>query len=238
MCYREPSDDTILVDPAAAILRARAVPEEVVDGGCRGASPDRIRGTGRSGSGGGRCSTSCRSTFPRVGSSAYSAPTGRKSTAMRVLLGLQKASAGTVRVLGHEPGTSGFRDAARRVGSIIESPPLYRSISAIANLEIRVAAMGLSSRCSPEARRWPSGSASASSWSSRADHHRRLRRQLLPPRRNPERPGHGRQRPALLGSGTRPGDPLRRHRRHGVARHLPRARHHVLIASYEAPEPA
>ena len=69
-----------------------------------------------------------------------------KSTAMRVLLGLQKASAGTVRVLGHEPGTRGFRAAVRSVGAIIESPPLYKNISALANLEIRVAAMGLSTK--------------------------------------------------------------------------------------------
>ena len=67
-----------------------------------------------------------------------------KSTAMRVLLGLQRPTAGHARILGHEPGTSGFREAARKVGVIIEAPPLYKNISALQNLKIRVAAMGLS----------------------------------------------------------------------------------------------
>ena len=69
-----------------------------------------------------------------------------KSTAMRVLLGLHRATQGTARILGHEPGTRGFRSAVRKVGSIIESPPLYKNISALANLQIRVAAMGLSTK--------------------------------------------------------------------------------------------
>ena len=67
-----------------------------------------------------------------------------KSTAMRVLLGLQRPSAGHARILGHEPGSPGFRDATRKVGVIIEAPPLYKNASALANLKIRVAAMGLS----------------------------------------------------------------------------------------------
>ncbi len=65
-----------------------------------------------------------------------------KSTAMRVLLGLQRATAGHARILGHEAGSAGFRAATRKVGAIIESPPLYRSASAAHNLEIRAAAMG------------------------------------------------------------------------------------------------
>jgi len=67
-----------------------------------------------------------------------------KSTAMRVLLGLQRATKGSVRIDGHEPGTDGFRQAVRRVGSIIEAPPVYKSISALENLAIRVAATGVS----------------------------------------------------------------------------------------------
>lgn len=66
-----------------------------------------------------------------------------KSTAMRVLLGLQRPTQGHARILGHEPGSSEFREASRKVGAIIESPPLYKNASALANLEIRVAAMGL-----------------------------------------------------------------------------------------------
>jgi ABC-2 type transport system ATP-binding protein len=69
-----------------------------------------------------------------------------KSTAMRVLLGLQRASSGSATILGHQAGTPGFRDAVRRVGSIIEAPPLYKNASAMSNLEIRAAAMGLSIR--------------------------------------------------------------------------------------------
>lgn len=69
-----------------------------------------------------------------------------KSTAMRVLLGLQKPSGGHARILGHEAGAPGFRDAVRKVGSIIESPPLYKGATALQNLEIRVGAYGMSTR--------------------------------------------------------------------------------------------
>ncbi len=69
-----------------------------------------------------------------------------KSTAMRVLLGLQHPTAGHARILGHEAGSPGFREATRRVGTIIEAPPLYKNATAIQNLEIRVAAMGLSTK--------------------------------------------------------------------------------------------
>jgi ABC-2 type transport system ATP-binding protein len=65
-----------------------------------------------------------------------------KSTAMRVLLGLQRPEGGTARILGHAPGTSGFRAAVRSVGSIIEAPPLYKNASAYQNLAIRLAALG------------------------------------------------------------------------------------------------
>ena len=67
-----------------------------------------------------------------------------KSTAMRVLLGLQRPTRGHARILGEEAGSRDFRAATRKVGAIIEAPPLYKNISAMANLEIRVAAMGLS----------------------------------------------------------------------------------------------
>ncbi len=67
-----------------------------------------------------------------------------KSTAMRCLLGLQRPSAGHARVLGREAGQPGFREAVRKVGAIIESPPLYKRASALQNLEIRVRAYGLS----------------------------------------------------------------------------------------------
>jgi ABC-type multidrug transport system ATPase subunit len=63
-----------------------------------------------------------------------------KSTAMRVLLGLLNPSSGHARVLGAEAGEPGFRDAVRRVGTIIEAPPLYKNATALQNLEIRVSA--------------------------------------------------------------------------------------------------
>jgi ABC-2 type transport system ATP-binding protein len=69
-----------------------------------------------------------------------------KSTAMRVLLGLQRPTAGHARILGHEAGSAGFREATRRVGAIIEAPPLYKNASARQNLEIRAAAMGISGK--------------------------------------------------------------------------------------------
>lgn len=67
-----------------------------------------------------------------------------KSTAMRVLLGLMRPDQGRASILGHQPGSRGFRDVLTTVGSIIESPPLYRNATALQNLEIRVAALGLS----------------------------------------------------------------------------------------------
>jgi ABC-2 type transport system ATP-binding protein len=69
-----------------------------------------------------------------------------KSTAMRVLLGLQRPTSGHARILGHEAGSAGFRAATRRVGAIIEAPPLYKNASARQNLEIRAAAVGVSGR--------------------------------------------------------------------------------------------
>ena len=65
-----------------------------------------------------------------------------KSTAMRVLLGLQAATSGEARVLGRKKGDRGFAEAVRRVGTIIEAPPLYKRLSPMDNLRIRVAATG------------------------------------------------------------------------------------------------
>lgn len=67
-----------------------------------------------------------------------------KSTAMRVLLGLHSATSGRARVLGKAKGDPGFAAAVRRVGTIIEAPPLYKRLSPIDNLRIRVAATGYS----------------------------------------------------------------------------------------------
>lgn len=67
-----------------------------------------------------------------------------KSTAMRVLLGLHSATSGKARVLGQAKGDAGFAAAVRRVGTIIEAPPLYKRLSPLDNLRIRVAATGFS----------------------------------------------------------------------------------------------
>ena len=69
-----------------------------------------------------------------------------KSTAMRVLLGLQRPTDGHARILGHEAGSPGFRDVTRKVGTIIESPPLYKNASALENLRIRAASIDVSLR--------------------------------------------------------------------------------------------
>ena len=69
-----------------------------------------------------------------------------KSTAMRVLLGLQRPTGGHARILGREAGSPGFREATRKVGTIIESPPLYKNASALENLRIRAASIGVSAR--------------------------------------------------------------------------------------------
>jgi ABC-2 type transport system ATP-binding protein len=69
-----------------------------------------------------------------------------KSTAMRCLLGLQKPNAGHARILGREAGQAGFREATRSAGVIIEAPPLYKNATAIENLAIRVASIGLSTK--------------------------------------------------------------------------------------------
>lgn len=67
-----------------------------------------------------------------------------KTTAMRCLLGLQRPTGGHARVLGYEAGAPRFREALRKTGVIIEAPPLYRNVSALVNLEIRIDSMGLS----------------------------------------------------------------------------------------------
>jgi ABC-2 type transport system ATP-binding protein len=54
-----------------------------------------------------------------------------KTTTLRMLLGLIRPSNGTVRVLGRQPGESGFLD---RVGALIEGPAFYPYLSGRDNL--------------------------------------------------------------------------------------------------------
>ena len=69
-----------------------------------------------------------------------------KSTAMKMVLGLAKATSGEISLFGCTPGSSGFADAVRRTGSHIETPALYERASARENLEIHGAAFGIGRR--------------------------------------------------------------------------------------------
>ncbi|MBN8868566.1 MAG: ABC transporter ATP-binding protein [Solirubrobacterales bacterium] len=67
-----------------------------------------------------------------------------KTTAIRVLLGLSRASEGETTLLGQTPADPGFADALRQTGSLIEGPALYGWASARQNMEIEAAARGVS----------------------------------------------------------------------------------------------
>ncbi len=66
-----------------------------------------------------------------------------KTTAIRILLGLTKASGGRALLLGSEPGGVGFREAVGQSGSLIEGPALYGRATARRNLEIQAATLGI-----------------------------------------------------------------------------------------------
>ncbi|WP_459801657.1 ABC transporter ATP-binding protein [Herbidospora sp. RD11066] len=61
-----------------------------------------------------------------------------KTTLMRILLGLVRHDAGTVRVLGRKPG-----EELRRIGAIIESPHFVPHLSGRVNLQVLAKARGL-----------------------------------------------------------------------------------------------
>ncbi|MDQ2623440.1 MAG: ATP-binding cassette domain-containing protein, partial [Actinomycetota bacterium] len=48
-----------------------------------------------------------------------------KTTAIRILLGLSRANAGSTSLLGASPGDRGFAAAISQTGSLIEGPALY-----------------------------------------------------------------------------------------------------------------
>ncbi|HTU15713.1 MAG TPA: ATP-binding cassette domain-containing protein [Solirubrobacterales bacterium] len=66
-----------------------------------------------------------------------------KTTAIRVLLGLSRANAGRASLLGVETGASGFHEAVKMSGALIEGPALYGRASARQNMEIQAAARGI-----------------------------------------------------------------------------------------------
>ena len=66
-----------------------------------------------------------------------------KTTAIRVLLGLTGATAGSTSLLGVTGRGSGFREAVSQTGSLIEGPALYERASARQNIRIHAAAKGM-----------------------------------------------------------------------------------------------
>jgi len=63
-----------------------------------------------------------------------------KTTAIRVLLGLAQADAGSTTLLGEQPDSPGFAAAVRRVGSLIEGPAIFGRASARQNMRIEASA--------------------------------------------------------------------------------------------------
>ena len=66
-----------------------------------------------------------------------------KTTAIRILLGLSRANAGSTSLFGSSPGESDFAAAVRQTGSLIEGPALYGRATARQNMKIQAAARGL-----------------------------------------------------------------------------------------------
>ena len=63
-----------------------------------------------------------------------------KTTAIRVLLGLSFATAGSTTLLGARPGSPGFAAAVRQVGTLIESPAIYARATARQNMLVEASA--------------------------------------------------------------------------------------------------
>lgn len=68
-----------------------------------------------------------------------------KTTVMRLLLGLLRPDAGTVRLLGHDLAGA-RRTALAQVGAFVESPGLYDHLSGRANLDLTRRLLGLDAR--------------------------------------------------------------------------------------------
>ena len=66
-----------------------------------------------------------------------------KTTAIRILLGLSRANAGSTSLFGAAPGDRSFPAAVRQTGSLIEGPALFGRASARQNMQIQAAARGL-----------------------------------------------------------------------------------------------
>ena len=68
-----------------------------------------------------------------------------KTTAIRVLLGLSRADAGSSSLLGVSTGGRGFARAIRQTGALVEGPALYSRATARQNMKIEAAALGIRS---------------------------------------------------------------------------------------------
>jgi len=66
-----------------------------------------------------------------------------KTTAIRILLGLGRADAGSAGLLGVPVGGTGFASAVRQTGSLIEGPALYDRASARRNMRIQADARAI-----------------------------------------------------------------------------------------------
>jgi ABC-2 type transport system ATP-binding protein len=66
-----------------------------------------------------------------------------KTTAIRILLGLGRADAGSAGLLGAAAGGRGFATAVRQTGALIEGPALYDRATARQNMKIQAAARGI-----------------------------------------------------------------------------------------------
>jgi len=67
-----------------------------------------------------------------------------KTTAIRVLLGLAKPSAGSTTLLGEPPDSPNFAAVVRQVGTLIEGPAIYGRATARQNMQIEASARALS----------------------------------------------------------------------------------------------
>lgn len=69
-----------------------------------------------------------------------------KSTTIRMLLGLQKPTRGTISLFGR-PLQAARTDILRRIGSLVESPSLYGHLTGRENLEVHRRLLGLPREC-------------------------------------------------------------------------------------------
>ncbi len=88
--------------------------------------------------------TSLNLEVPDGGVHGFLGPNGSgKTTTIRILLGLMRANGGTVKVLGRDvPGD--LPQISRDIGSLIEAPALYGSLSAAKNLRLAADLLDLS----------------------------------------------------------------------------------------------